>query len=198
MELRWNGKRMIREKLPDNSDTLITCWITHPVDGFYDASTVNLQTNEKKRIPLNYVSNRTHRLEIKYSLLVRQYPLSDGAYHYFNSKKSEIQEAGGLYDIQPVQNQSNIVNSDDPDEKILGYFWASSFTEKRIFVEPPFNFVLLRYCQPSTIDWQSINRSRSSISFYITMIEGMEYTAEDMCFDCTQTGGKLKRPEFWE
>lgn len=197
-EIWFNGDTKKTIKLPVNADSLVVCYITSAVDGFYSSSTANLQVNEKKRIPLNYVSNHSPRLERKYSMLVRQYSLSDEAYIYFNTKKMEIQESGGLYQIQPAQTTSNLINSDDPAEKVLGYFWASSYSEKRIFAKPPFDFVIDSYCLPHSIDWEAISYAEKYPSFYITVIDGIQLTAEDQCFDCTQSGGVMKTPAFWK
>jgi len=196
IEVRWDGTKKV--KMPANSDTLVVCWITLPVFGFYSSSTVNLKVNEKKKIPLNYVSSLTNRLEIKYSLLVKQYSLNESAYNYFNTKKNEIQEAIGLYQTQPVQSTSNITNSDDPGDKVLGYFWASSVSQKRIFVQPPFQFFIKSYCTPIPIDWREVLESKLKRTFYIIPSSGDALTAEDKCFDCSRGGGSQKRPDFWK
>jgi hypothetical protein len=195
IEVKWDQNKKVT--LPRNSDTLVVCYLTMPVTGFYSTSTENLTTNEKKRIPLNYVSNQSNRLEYKYSLLLRQYSLSENAYRYFNTKKTETQESGGLYQAQPGQSFSNVVNPDNPDDKVLGYFWASSVSEKRIFATPPFKFSIFPYCYTELLDWSNSIVYRGK-KFYITTIEGAEYTAPEKCFDCTKGGGKLKKPDFWK
>jgi hypothetical protein len=199
IEFRYDGLRKRIIQLPINSDTLIVCWKTVPVVGFFSSSTANLKVNEKKRIPLNYISSNSNRLKIKYSVLVKQYSLSESAYNYFNTKKIETQESGGLYQTQPVQSTSNITNSDDPGEKVLGYFWASSFSQKRIFVKPPFKFVIGEGCLPWVPNWDGLSKMDPDInnSFYIVTIDGVMMQAEEKCFDCTKAGGNQKRPDFW-
>jgi len=195
IETYWDGRRKLT--MPPNSDTLIVCYITQPVTGFYSTTTSNLTLNEKKRIPLNHVSNQSNRLETKYSLLIKQYSLTEDAYKYFNMKKTETQESGSLYQSQPGQSFSNVVNSDDPDEKVLGFFWASSVSEKRIFAIPPFSFTIKPYCYTELLDWANIADYRLK-TFYIIREGANEFTAPDMCFNCTRGGGTLKRPDFWK
>ncbi len=195
IEVRYDGTKKIT--LPRNSDTLVVCYLTMPVTGFFSTSTSNLTVNEKKRIPLNYVSSQSNRLEYRYSLLVRQYSLSETAFKYFNTKKTETQESGGLYQSQPGQSFSNVVNADNPDDKVLGYFWASSVSEKRIFAQPPFKFSVSPYCFAEQIDWSNPIAYKGS-KFYIFTLAGSDYTAPDVCFDCTKGGGKLKKPDFWK
>jgi hypothetical protein len=198
MEVKYDGTKKKVIVLPINNDTMQVCYVTKPVGGYYSSSTANLRLNEKKRIPLNYVSNRNPRLKYRYSLLVNQYSLSESAFNYFNTQKMELQESGGLYEVQPLQTTSNLINSDVPDEKVLGYFWASSFSQKRVFSLPPYHFFFWSYCLPHTIDWNAVGHADYYPSFYITKIEGVEYTAENECFDCTQTGGVTQVPEFWK
>ncbi len=198
IELKYDGLKKQKVSLL-NSDTLVVCWKTQPVVGFFSSSTEGLKVNEKKRIPLNYISSLTNRLYIRYSLLVKQYSMSESAYEYFNTKKAETQESGSLYETQPVQSSSNLINADDPAEKVLGYFWASSFSEKRIFIQPPYRFAPKKQCYPWIPDWESLPKLDPDIrnSFYITVIEGVAYTAEEKCFDCTKAGGTRVRPYFW-
>jgi hypothetical protein len=199
IEFKYDGLKKRIIQMPIDSDTLIVCWITLPVIGFYSSSTDKLKVNEKKKIPLNYISSISNRLYIKYSVLVKQYSLSESAYDYFNTKKNETQESGGLYQTQPVQSTSNIINSDNPDERVLGYFWASSFSQKRIIIKPPFKFVKKEQCYPWIPNWEGLAKMDPDInnSFYIVTIDGVMHQAEEKCFDCTKAGGNQKRPDFW-
>jgi len=199
IEFRYDGVKKRIIQMPINSDTLVVCWKTMPVTGFFTSSTANLKVNEKKRIPLNYVSRSTNRLKIKYSVLVRQFSLSESAYDYFNTRKIETQESGGLYQTQPVQSTTNISNADDPNEKVLGYFWASSFSQSRVFVQPPYKFVIPVECYPWIPNWEGLSKldPDEKNSFYIVVIDGVNHQAEDKCFDCTKAGGTQKRPDFW-
>jgi hypothetical protein len=191
----WDASLKMIITLPEEADSLKVCYVTNAVEGLYSSSTVNLLINEKKRIPLNFVSNETPRLEVKYCLLVKQYPLSESVYNYFNTKKNELQESGGLYETQPVQTISNMINSDHPDEKVLGYFWASSYTAKRVFATPPPQFGIKPYCDLTIINW----KIQIGTNFYVIYImDNGSLTADDMCFDCTKTGGVTKKPDYWK
>ncbi|MBN2698074.1 MAG: DUF4249 domain-containing protein [Bacteroidales bacterium] len=178
---------------------LYRCWITLDVPSIYVSSTVNLTLNEKKKIPLNYVTNQTERLSIKYSLLVRQYALDEGAYKFFLQNRITIQEPGGLYTQQPAQPVSNICNVNDPDEKVLGYFWVASCSEKRIFVTTPRDMSIeTSHCYLEEYD--GIMHGRGPFPVYIQIDEktGTWYTARQACFDCTLKGGNTIKPDFWK
>ncbi|MBA7618032.1 hypothetical protein ES703_25351 [subsurface metagenome] len=122
------------------TDNIWECWGTRPVPMVFTKSTTDLNENNLRKVPLNYVSNQTERLKIRYSLLVKQYSLSRKAFNYWNELKLQSQETGGLYEGQPVTISGNIYNSSDSDEIVLGYFDASAVQEKRILVENTFDF----------------------------------------------------------
>ena len=44
-------------------------------------------------------------------------------------------DEGGLYNTQPELIHGNLYNETNPNEEILGYFYASSVKSKRIFIE---------------------------------------------------------------
>jgi hypothetical protein len=44
--------------------------------------------NEKKKIPLSYISGESEKLNVKYSILVKQFALSDGAFDFWNKNLS--------------------------------------------------------------------------------------------------------------
>ena len=130
--------------------------------------------------------------------------MSNRAYDYWLQVQEQSQESGGLYETQPVQIHGNISNINDPEEVVLGFFDASSVTEKRIFVSESFNFSIYGpRCNLSVIRF--IRQLRSYTIFPVYMISLNEMGAGPpygigygTCFDCTQGGGKTERPDFWE
>jgi hypothetical protein len=176
-----------------------TCWKTLKVPGLYLSNTVNLLTNEKKRIPLHYVSTVSDRLKIKYSLLVKQYTMNKGAYNYWQANKISTQESGGIYTQQPGQPLSNIKNIKDSTETVIGYFWASFKNEKRIFVPEIKGLqVLGEVCELS--EFNVIDHGPGSLPRYIYIDEKTktQLTGSPMCFVCTLKGGTIKKPDFWD
>lgn len=192
----------------DYADSLVVCWRGGKLKGIYTMSTRNYATNKITRGLLNFVDNQTDRLSVKYSLLVKQFSLSDSAYDYWSNMKQLTQETGGLYETQPIRLTGNIRNRDNPDETVLGYFWASSFKQKRVFykrnfefsiVEPPcelFNFT------PSELEEYLKAFDESEYPIYlINLTETMDGpwdTADQRCFNCRLRNGTTTKPEFWE
>ena len=196
IKIYWNGKEMVY--LPVSSDTLFFCWDSGSVYEIYTGTIKNIITNSLSGIPLNYVSNETSRLKVKYSLLIKQYSLSDTAYDYWSQLQKLSQETGGLYEPQPPQIRGNIFNINDDNEIVLGNFNVSGLSEKRIFVAEKFNFFPVCYnCEPYYPESGVILGSRPA--YFLLMPNDIRlWRANNECFDCTLLGGTTYKPDFWE
>jgi hypothetical protein len=160
----------------------------------------------------------------RYSCLVSQYSLNEGAYHYWHSKKVEIQESGGIYFSQPSQTVSNIKNINNEQETVLGYFWTSAVKQKRIFYDGPF----ILDARPGPCETEVISlydyigedikdptkfvlTNKSAFPLYLESkilrlidpitLQGywdtLYLTTYKPCFDCRLQGGTIKRPDYW-
>lgn len=188
------------------------CWSIEPVLANYTASTQNLVVNEKKRIPLNFVPGTSSKLDVRYSVLVKQFTLNDEAYIYHNQNNFATSGDEGLYQKQPAQSKCNIKNLDDPNEVVLGYFWASSYTQKRLFFEgplttpqqdcedltlciPPKHQSLMQYFQGLGRDLYLVamefaNAPADSVTLWA-------FPPDQMCIDCTTDGATTRKPDYW-
>ena len=175
------------------------CWKSADVSGIFISNTMNLTSNEKKKIPLNYVSNQTERLRIKYGLLLNQYTLNEGAYQYFEQNEIATQQSDGLYTRQPQQPMTNIYNVDDAGERVLGFFWVTTKTTKRIFV-PAIDGMEVKpeYCPLGEFNAMEDGEGPFPIYIYFNPGDGKRYTSTFYCFDCTKRGGTNVAPDFWE
>ena len=181
-----------------------TCWYNGNIPSIFTASTRALEENVLRRTPLHFVSAETQRLQTKYSLLIRQYALTDKSYDYWYQIQQQNQESGGLYESQPDRVPGNLHNVNDPDQQVLGYFNLSSVSEKRIFVDgirelvyPPI------HCHLDTISRPQGKPPYLAIPFYLISFSplgvGPPYgVGSGLCFDCRKGGGTHIRPHYWE
>jgi hypothetical protein len=190
------------------NDSLYFCWASATVYDIFTFTTENLATAKITRCPLNFVSNQTSRLSVKYSLLVNQYSISDNAYHYWNTLQHQSQGTGGFYETQPASITGNVHCTSHPGETVLGYFMVSSTVQKRIFVPRNFDFTI--YSPACGLyDYNSgelddlLRRFRKSdypiflVNLSLTEAGPWDF-AEQYCFDCRELGGTLTKPDFWE
>lgn len=203
------------------SDSLYYCWNTRMASGIYTYSTNNLSHNILKKVPLHFKPYDSPELTIKYCATVRQFALNEDAYNYWHQKEIELNESGQIYTTQPNQVKSNITNINNPDEKVLGFFWASSCTIKHAFEENPF---VKDPIGPETCNsygictdgseqellnmlYELIKLSKKRGKFpdppvYITFwinLSGSSCAAlsVDGCIDCKVMGGTNKKPDYW-
>jgi hypothetical protein len=77
---------------------------------------------------------KSDRLEQHYSILVKQYSISQNEHNFWSNLK-KIGEAGGdIFASQPFTVTGNIQNVNNKNEKVLGYFEVSAVSQKRIFI----------------------------------------------------------------
>lgn len=172
------------------------CWATERIPGPFVTSTSNLSANEKKQIPLHFVSNRTEKLKIMYSLLVEQYALSEGAYRFWKQNGASVNETSVLFNSQPAQPITNIHCMDDPTERVLGYFWAAAKTERRIFT-PRDGSLVVRDFNCEIYVYDPFEHRKKPRYIWDDSIAQILYTGEPACFDCRLRGGVLEKPDFW-
>lgn len=164
--------------------------------------------------PLFFVDNTTNRLSVKYSVLVRQYVLTEKTYQFFRNVKDINENTGTLFDRTPVIMVGNIVNVLSPKEPVLGNFQVSGASERTLFVyrddlrdqmNVPSEY---EFCDGRLL---SMKEDRAQIDSLIRLgWVGMDTIPDPekndillglvisrSCYDC-RTNGTLKKPEFWE
>jgi hypothetical protein len=182
---------------PDYSRSV--CWLTLKIKDIYTLSTKNLTQNTFKKHPLNFIDNQTPRLLFCYSLLVKQYALSESAYTFWEELRINSEESGGLYEKQPLPIVGNLINITNPDQKVLGMFSVSSVKEKRIFVRnvegleneysPPCALQYLKF------DFKDIEQREYPA--YFVWVNNWPWLLQPSCVDCLILGGTNVKPTFW-
>lgn len=197
----WYDGTVHRIIPPDYSRKV--CWSTQLVKNIYTLSTENLVENKYYKLPLNFVDNHTPKLMYGYSLLINQYALSEAAYSYWDQLRINGSEQGGLYEKQPLSIEGNLHNNSNPDQKVLGFFGASSVKSKRIFLRSVENFTLdfTTFCTADTLGVR-VGFKAISPSAYPVYLAGNSRTylmicLSKYCVDCLTLGGTNIKPDFW-
>lgn len=77
---------------------------------------------------------KSDRLTIQYSILVKQYSISELEYNFWNNLKKAGEAGGDIFASQPFPVISNIHNVKNQEEQVLGFFEVSAVTRKRLFI----------------------------------------------------------------
>jgi len=188
------------------------CYSLENSTGIIQTATTDLTENKIFRFPVQFIDKNNSVLRDRYSILVKQYVQNLGAYTFYKI----IEELGNVESLlsqdQPGYVAGNMQSVSSADEKVLGFFEASSVAEKRIFfnyadfgLEKPPYFV---DCEVFKLDYNRISLEideRSDLYTYLTIFnyqvlfsDHPEYEiSSEECSVCTSFSSNVK-PDFWE
>jgi len=194
------------------------CWSTAPSTSILVGSSSGLSADIISRAPITRIYQNDPRMDIKYSILVRQYALDASEYDYWQQVQKQSETLGGLFDIIPAQLTGNMHNQNIPSEPVYGYVSASSVQEKRIFISNQ-NVGGWQSIRPCRSDQYLVDTPREDSLYYYS--NDPEFTFDQFgslppafpggkkkgpyqisssldCLDCTFQGGSTVRPTFWQ
>ena len=144
--------------------------------------------------------NRNHR---KYSILVKAFALSREAYE-FNRQLEEMSEIGGdLFTPDPGALPSNVVCESSTDKKAMGMVLAGRVFTKRVF------FASTYYIPHAPVE-DFVDVAPGDMDYYynvlnyrpVKTVAGEQGTFKGWgphrCINCTEAGGTLEKPDFWQ
>jgi hypothetical protein len=201
----------------------VFCWKQAKSTKIVFQSFSGQESSDIRKIPVAFIgSELSDRLSIQYSILVKQYAISEKEYRFWNNLKQVNETAGGIYSSQPFSVISNIYNLKDRNERVLGYFQVSGASQKRLnisFMELlKFNLPLYHYpckriesapedyacqfCVPPT--WDELNIMWTDAGYIFVEPEFISGTTKlrhlvfttPVCADCSLSGTTVK-PDFW-
>jgi len=183
-----------------NKDSLKVCYRTYKVGEIYTANTDNLSVSQVVDQPLHFLPATDKKLYLRYSMLTRQYSISQAAYDFWYSIEQQISSSSSLYSTQPYQIRGNVKNITDTEEPVLGYFLVAGVAENRIFVNRPQDVEI--YIPECGLDFMSypwiFYYPPSEWPIYVTVADNGRAISGPGCLDCREIGGQLEPPPFWE
>lgn len=112
------------------------CWNTNKIYQIFTQSTAFQSQSKVNDFPLHFVTHEDERMRIQYSIMAKQYSISEKAYTYQKNLKDMNSKNSGLYSKQPFQVRGNLYNIDNPDDLMLGYFYTAGITESEHLFTP--------------------------------------------------------------
>jgi hypothetical protein len=179
------------------------CWVTNKEGKINIKNMSSYSENIINHLPINYVSNETDRLKVRYSILVNQYSMNEDEFTYWDKLQSIVQQVGSLYDKIPASTPGNIRCIEKPSETVLGYFSASAVSSRRIFVNGYFRGMpdLYSDCENASVSYfDSIPGLNHGV--WVIIDEPQPYpgfrilTFTKGCADCTVRGTNIQ-PDYW-
>lgn len=128
-----NGDTVLgRNQLTDN---ITNCWQSDTSSTIVLGSSAKLSRNIIYEQPVISISSSSEKVGAKYSILVRQYALSEDAYNFYVNIKKNNEQLGSIFDALPSDIQGNIHSVSNPNEPVIGYISIGSTASKRIFID---------------------------------------------------------------
>ena len=191
----------------------LECWKTNFSRDINIATTENLAEDVIEAQPLHFVDNSSPRLYLRYSLLVKQYAISEEYYRFLNKVEQLNETTGSLFDPIPNEVFGNIRSSNDQNIPVLGYFGVGGISQKRIFVvreDLPLGFSAppSPNCRQDTVAVGDFRRLYESVENGGRILHN--YLIDDIspailgylitvprCAFCEENGASNVEPDFW-
>jgi hypothetical protein len=185
-----------------------TCYRTDESQDIILANTNSLSEDSVNNLFMTFINSDDPKLSNRYSILVKQYVISRGAYTYYEILE-ELSGSDNLFSqSQPGFFAGNISNINNLEEKIIGYFDVSSVSVKRLYFNNE-DFYNPGSVRPRFVPFANCEEISGDIPRLINLIEqnqvrwssttpgGSFIVVPRKCVDCTFFGTN-ERPEFWE
>ena len=204
----WTFSETWEIRTPFNYRTIINriCWKSAISTDINILSTTALTESRVTKHPVTFITTETDRLIVKYSILVRQYSISEEEFTYQDDLRKTAFEAGGLYDAIPGAVNGNIKCTDNPEINVLGFFGVSAVAEERLFIENVYTQFpdFYAYCPIDSVRVSDYDPKNYGPGVYI-LGEWFEpplpiyyiLTIHRECIDCAMYGSPVK-PSYWD
>ena len=178
-----------------------TCWRTEYPTNILLESTTGLSNNTIYQLPINFLSDSSWKLKFEYSIFVQQQSIDSNTYSFFLLLHNNNDVSGSIFDAQPTTVASNIHCVNHPSETVIGYVYATSTSEQRIFINNslvPEWYPESNSCYQFMLDFPVDDKLLQSEAIIITAKDtGGSYLAtKPVCGDCTYSGSNVK-PAYW-
>lgn len=204
----WTFAETWEIRTPFTYPTIINriCWKSDISSDINILSTTALTESRVTRHPVTFITTETDRLTVKYSILVRQYSVTEEEFTYRDNLRKTVFEAGGLYDAIPGAIKGNITCYDNPAIPVLGFFGVSAVSEERLFIENVYTRFpdFYAYCPIDSIPVSDYDPKVYGTNVYILgewyeppMPPYYILSIHRECVDCSMNGTAVK-PDYWD
>jgi hypothetical protein len=110
------------------------CWQSDASADIVLSSTKQLTQDLVYQAPIVVIPSTSEKISVEYSVLVKQYALTEDAYTFWQQTKKNTEQLGSIFDALPSQINGNIHCVTNPSEPVFGYLSITNIQSKRIFI----------------------------------------------------------------
>jgi len=148
-----NGGPVYRLPFIHPADNIYECYKTQSSHQVLTTSTTKLAEDVVYMQPIDFIAASSGKISFGYSILLKQYALTPEAYNYWELLKKNTEQLGSIFDAQPSSSPSNIHNTTNPNEPVIGYISVCNIRSKRIVVDHYYiDLFVPYYLQPPDAD----------------------------------------------
>jgi hypothetical protein len=199
---------MVISRPPANM--IYTCWHNDSSTNIILGSSAKLAADVIYLQPLNLIPRGSQQLSVLYSILVRQYALTDSGYSYLSLMQQNTESLGNIFDPTPSPLTGNIHCLTNASTPVIGYISAGTVQQQRIFIsdqqvpEWGYRFACTRPDEIVPLDTTYL----IDYFYYGGFIPVDQYidpmgdfagwlANSPSCIDCRVQGGITQEPSFW-
>jgi hypothetical protein len=153
------------------------CFDIYRCDGCINTASDNLVNG--KRIS-KAITRINYNNASPYYMLFEQFSISTEAFKFWQRVDTQINNSGGIFDTPPATVIGNMMNVNDPDEQVLGYFGVSEIARKAVYLDRSFAYNVLGK-QPFNIN-------------NVQVIRPFEAPDKPDCFTCKEGFFRTQQP----
>jgi hypothetical protein len=143
---RWEFEEVWQFKIPNprkciyinehlivpNGNSNEYCWKKTKSSEVLIHSVYSAENYRIEKEPIFFIATeKSDRLLLEYSILVRQYSISKNEYDFWDNLKKVNSSGEDIFAAQPFPVISNIHNINNPKERVPGFFQVSAIKQKR-------------------------------------------------------------------
>lgn len=191
---------------PD-SDQVYRCWLSSSSASLLVGSSTKLAQDVISLYPLKMIPPDDVQLSVLYSILVRQYALTEDGYNFLTLMHKNTESLGTIFDAQPSQITGNVHSLSHPAEQVIGWVSAGTVQQQRMYIsrgDVPSNYLFMCPLPDTLLPAKS--DLLKNFGFEFTPIYGDYgiggligyYSNYSTCIDCRESGGGgNKKPFYW-
>jgi hypothetical protein len=130
-QLISNGARIVT-RTPDQQVNV--CWGHDASTGIILGSSAKLTHDVIYQAPITPIAATSEKIEERYSILLKQYALTAGAFAFWDQLRKNTENLGSIFDAQPSQISGNIHCVTNPAEQVFGYISVTDVQSKRVYI----------------------------------------------------------------
>lgn len=189
----------------EDQDKMYYCWQSDSSKSILTDTSIKLAQDVIQMKQLTYVTGNSLKKSLVYSILVKQYAITQSAFEFYEIMKKNTEQTGSLFDPQPSALKGNITNLTHPADPVIGYVSIATQAAKRIYINKDFFYNYPEDCVVQNLYEMDVSKIPYPQTYYpVDFIydHGNNYVigyiiAPSSCVNCEKNGGKNTKPYFW-